>query len=422
MKLKLVYPSWPKLERQTEFHLPPHGPVVFAAEVPSEVDLNFTDENLQEVDYSESADLVALSVMLTSQLPRAFAIADRFRGRGIPVIFGGIATMLHSEEVALHADSVFLGEVEGRFEAVLWDFKAGGLKKLYDFMDNPPDIGLVGTARRSILKRELYNYRGTQMLDLVHASRGCKFNCFPCCTGFLGGRRFRPRPIRKVIEEMESIPNNRLFIVDNSLAQDKAWLIDLFTAMAPLKKKWVSHPILDDEEVLDLAAKAGAWYVYQAVFDTSDFIRDRIRRLKERGIGVEATVILGTDDQDEDAIKRLVDFLLEIKLDVAEFTVMTPFPHSPIREQMESEGRILSNDWLKYTCDKVVFKPKRMSPEKLQEMYTYAWDTFYQGSGHALKMADLFKTVVSREMADGTYRRYQPGVTRAFNKEKAQRA
>lgn len=420
MRMKLIYPSWPKLDRQTEFHLPPHGPVVFAAEIPPDVDLSFTDENLQEVDYSEGADLVAMSVMLTSQLPRAFAIADRFRAQGAPVIFGGIATMLHSEEVARHADSVFLGEVEGRFEAVLGDFRSGKLKGLYDFMDDPPDIALVGTARRSILKRELYNYRGTQMLDLVHASRGCKFNCFPCCTGFLGGRRFRPRPIRKVIEEMEAIPNNRLFVVDNSLAQDKEWLVDLFRAMAPLKKKWVSHPILDDEEVLDLAAKAGAWYVYQAVFDTSDFIRDRIRRLKERGIGVEATVILGTDDQDEDAIKRLVDFLLDIKLDVAEFTVMTPFPHSPIRAQMESEGRILSNDWLKYTCDKVVFKPKRMTPDKLQEMYSYAWDTFYQGSGHALKMADLFKAVVSREIADGTYRRYQPGATRAFSKEKAQ--
>ncbi|MGC8724634.1 MAG: B12-binding domain-containing radical SAM protein [Acidobacteriota bacterium] len=419
MKMQLIYPSWPKLERQTEFHLPPHGPVVFAAEVPEEVELSFTDENLQEVDYSEGADMVALSVMLTSQLPRAFAIADRFRAQGVPVIFGGIAVMLHPEEVALHADSVFLGEVEGRFAAVVEDFRAGRLRPLYDYMDDPPDIALVGTARRSILKRELYNYRGTQMLDLVHASRGCKFNCFPCCTGYLGGRRFRPRPIDRVIEEMESIPNNRMFVVDNSLAQDRAWLVDLFTAMAPLKKKWVSHPILDDDEILDLAAKAGAWYVYQAVFDTSDFIRNRIRRLKEHGIAVEGTIILGTDEQDEDFIKQLVDFLLEIKLDVAEFTVMTPFPHSPIRARMESEGRILCNDWRLYTCDKVVFRPKRMSPEKLREMYFYAWDTFYQGSGHALKMADLFKTVVRREIEDGTYGRYSPDGCRVFPKEKA---
>jgi len=419
MKLELIYPRWPKLEGQTEFHLPPHGPVVFAAALPAWVEVNFTDENLQQIDFDASCDLVAISTMLTSQLPQAFEIAREFRSRGKQVIFGGIATMLHAEEVQEHADSVFLGEVEGRIEQVLQDFEAGRLKPLYDYMHNHPDIALVGTARRDILQRDLYNYRGVQMLDLVHASRGCRFNCFPCCTGFLGGKQFRPRPVDKVVEEMEAIQNNRLFIVDNSLAQEKQWLIDLFTEMAPLKKKWVSHPILDDDEVLKLAADAGSWYVYQAIFDTSDTIRNRVKRLKDHGIGVEGTIILGTDDQSVDDIKRLVDFLLEIELDVAEFTIMTPFPHSPIRKQMQEQGRIFSNDWLKYTADKVVFEPKQMSAAELQEMYYYAWDTFYAGSGHQLKMGELFKQVIRREMDDGTYHRYNPRKRRLFKKERA---
>ncbi len=416
MKMELIYPRWPKLDRQTEFHLPPHGPVVFAAALPDDVDVNFTDENLQTVNFDVSCDLVAISTMLSSQLPRAFEIAREFRERGHTVIFGGIATMLHSEEVKQHADSVFLGEVEGRLEQVMDDFKRGELKPVYNYMQQHPDINLVGTARRDILDRSLYNYRGVQMLDLVHASRGCKFNCFPCCTGFLGGTSFRPRPIDKVIEEMEAIQNNRMFIVDNSLAQDRQWLLDLFKAMEPLKKKWVSHPILDDEEIIKAAADAGAWYVYQAIFDTSDTIRDRVKRFKDHGIGVEGTIILGTDDQSEDDIKRLVDFLMKIDLDVAEFTIMTPFPQSPVRRQMEKEGRILSNDWLKYTADKVVFQPKQMSPEKLQEMYYYAWDTFNADSGHQLKMGELFKKVIRREMDDGTYHRYNPRKRRIFKK------
>ena len=417
MKMKLIYPRWPKLDRQTEFHLPPHGPAVFAATVPGDVELEFTDENLEPVDFDGKADLVGISTMLTAQLPRAFEIADEFRKRGVPVIFGGISTMLHAEEVAQHADSVFLGETEGRFQQVIDDFRKGQLKKVYDYMSNPPEMALIGIARREILNRELYNYRGVQMLDLVHASRGCKFDCFPCCTGFLGGKKFRPRPIEQVIEEMEAIRNNRLFIVDNSLAQDRQWLKELFTAMAPLKKKWVSHPILDDDEILKLAADAGAWYVYQAVFDTSDYIRNRIQRLKDHGIGVEGTIILGLDEQSEDDIKRLVDFLLEVELDVAEFTILTPFMHSPIRAQLEQDGRIISNDWSRYTADKVVFQPKLMTPEKLQEMYYYAWDTFYEGSGHQLKMGELFKQVIRREMDDGTYRRYNPKKRRTFQKD-----
>jgi len=420
IKLKLIYPRWPKLARQTEFHLPPHGPVVFAAAVPPEVEIDFCDENVEPIDFEQPADLVGLSVMLTAQLPRAYEIAAHFRQQGVPVIFGGIAAMLHAEEVAAHADSVFIGEVEGRFEAVIEDFKAGRLKKSYRYLQKHPDIELVGTARRELLKSHLYNYRGVQMLDLVHASRGCRFNCFPCCTGYLGGRQFRPRPIGRVVEEMASIRNNRLFLVDNSLAQDKAWVAELFGAMAPLKKKWVSHPICDDEAIIKLAAEAGCWYVYQAVFDTSDFIRTRIRRLKDHGIGVEGTVILGTDDQTEDDIKRLVDFLVEIDLDLAEFTILTPYMHSPIRAKFEKEGRILSNNWLDYTADKVVFRPRHMSPERLQELYNCAWDTFYAGGGYQLKMGKLFERVVRREMADGTYRRYNPGRRRSFERVGAQ--
>lgn len=419
MKMTLIYPTWPKMARQTEFHLPPHGPVVFAATVPPEVDLTFIDDNLQEVPFDTGTDLVALSVMLTCQLPRAFEIADRYRALGVPVIAGGIAVMLHSEEVARHVDSVFLGEAEGRFTGVLDDLAAGRLKPLYDYLNQPPDITLVGTARRDILKRDLYNYRGVQMLDLVHASRGCKFNCFPCCSGFLGGRLFRPRPIRQAIAEMESIPNNRLFIVDNSLAQDRAWLKELFTAMIPLKKIWVSHPILDDPEILKLAADAGCWYVYQAIFDTSDVIRGRVRRLKDHGIGVEGTIILGTDDQDEDSIKRLLDFLLEIELDIAEFTILTPFPHSPIRAQYEEEGRILSNEWRDYSADKVVFRPRRMTPEKLQELFDYAWDTFFADGGQQVKMGELFTKGIMKEIANGTLRRFDPRRERGFRKEKS---
>ncbi len=418
MKMTLIYPSWPKLEGQREYHLPPHGPVVFAAEVPPEVDLTFIDENVQEISFDAPSDIIALSVMLTSQLPRAFEIARRFQEQGIPVLFGGIAVMLHSEEVMEHADSVFLGEVEGRMAAVISDFKLGRMKKVYNFMNDYPDIRLVGKARREILNRSLYSYRGVQMFDLVHASRGCRFNCFPCCTGFLGGRKFRPRPIDQVVAEMASIPNNRLFIVDNSLAQDRQWLIDLFTAMIPLKKKWVSHPILDDDRVLTLAAEAGSWYVYQAIFNTSEVIRNRVKRLKDHGIGIEGTILLGTDEQDEDYIKRLIDFLMEIGIDMAEFTILTPFPHSPIRDQFEREGRILSNNWLDYTADKVVFQPKHMTPEKLRELFLYAWNTFYQDGGYQLKMGELFKKVIRREMDDGTYRRYDVRRKRSFKTEK----
>ncbi len=401
MKWKLIYPRWRKLDHQTPFHLPPHGPVVFAAAVPGNVEIEFLDANVSKVILDDSPDLVCLSIMLTAQLPHALEIAAAYRRRGVPVLVGGIAVMLHDQEIRPFVTSVFLGEAEGRMEEVVRDLVQGELKPVYDYMNRYPDIGLVGTARRTILDRSAYVYRNIRMADLIHASRGCRFDCFPCCTGFLGGRVFRPRPLDRVVEEIASIDNDRLFIVDNSLAQDRRWEEELFRALIPLGKKWVSHPIEEDDHLLDLAFRAGCWYVYQAVFDTSEKIRRRIRRYQDHGIHVEATVILGTDDHDVDAIKRLVDFLLEINLDLAEFTTLTPFAHSPIRRQLQAEGRILSDRYEDYTCDRVVFRPLRMTPDKLQEMVEYAWRTFYAGESQELKMGKLYISALRRDRAEG---------------------
>lgn len=403
MRFTLIYPKWHKLGRQTEFHLPPHGPVVFAAALPDYVDVTFIDENLEAIDFDAATDFVGISMMLTVQVQRGWAIADEYRKRGVRVMFGGIATMLHAEECMAHG-TVFLGEAEGRMEEVLADFRKGALKPVYNHLDQQPDIALVGTARRDLLKRDLYNYRGVQMVDLVHASRGCRFHCYPCAVAYLGGRRFRPRPIDKAIAEMAAIDNNRLFIVDNSLAQSTEWELDLFREMIPLKKKWCSHPIEDKPEVLDLAARAGAWYVYQAVFDTSDYIRERIRRYHDHGIGVEGTILLGLDNHDEDFIKRLIDFLLEIDLDLAEFTVLTPFPHTRAFDELHRQGRILTYDWSRYTAGQVVYQPKHMSAERLQELLDYAWTSFYADEPQNMKMARLFARVVQKEMADHTFR------------------
>ena len=404
MKFKLIYPKWAKLSRQTEFHLPPHGPVVFAATLPPHVDVDFVDENLEPIDFDEGVDFVGISMMLTVQVKRGWQIADIYRKKGIKVIFGGIATMLHAEETMAHADAVFLGEAEGRMEQVFADLQHNRLKPCYDFLEQRPDIALVGPARRDILNRSLYNYKGVQMVDLVHASRGCRFNCYPCAVSYLGGRKFRPRPIDKAIAEMAGIANNRFFVVDNSLAQDTAWEMELFREMIPLKKKWCSHPIEDKPEVLDLAAQAGAWYVYQAVFDTSDYIKERIKRYHDHGIGVEGTILLGIDSHTEDFIKKLVDFLLEIELDLAEFTVLTPFPHTRAYEDLSRQNRLLSHDWDDYSADQVVFQPKHMSPQRLQELLDYAWNTFYQDESQKIKMAKLFQQVVKKEMADNTFR------------------
>ncbi len=118
----------------------------------------------------------------------------------------------------------------------------------------------------------------------------------------------------------------------------------------------------------------------------------------------EGTILLGLDEHTEDDIRRLIDFLLEINLDLAEFTVLTPFPHTRAYDDLHRAGRILTTDWNDYTADKVVFQPRNMTPQKLQELYFHAWDTFYRSEPQTYKMFKLMQKVIEKEIADGTYR------------------
>jgi hypothetical protein len=52
-----------------------------------------------------------------------------------------------------------------------------------------------------------------------------------------------------------------------------------------------------------------------------------------------------------------------------------------------------------------VFQPKQMSPERLQQLLDYAWNTFYKEEPQELKMFKLLKKVAYREMAANTYRK-----------------
>ena len=90
---------------------------------------------------------------------------------------------------------------------------------------------------------------------------------------------------------------------------------------------------------------------------------------------------------------------MDIELDLAEFTIMTPFAHTPIRAQLEVQKRILTNDLSRYDAGHVVFQPKLLSPDKLQELYHYAWETFYKDEPQTYKMYKLYKRIVAKTPA-----------------------
>jgi radical SAM superfamily enzyme YgiQ (UPF0313 family) len=413
MKFHLIAPAWPKLEGQTSFNLPSLGPIQAAACVPGDVDVRVTNENVQTIDFrGDDADLIGLSVLLTCQAPRAYEIAAKYRAQGKTVVMGGLHAALCPEEAAEHVDSVVIGEGEDLIPRMIDDFRRGELQPLYR-QDAFPDIARLPQPRRDLYdKKTHYSHKGFEMVDLVQTSRGCRFNCYPCCVPYLGGRQHRIRPWPHVAEDIAST-HKTIFIVDNSIEQNKEYEEQLFRNLATMGRRWISHPITPDPKLLKLAADSGCWYVYHAIFNISDKIKDRIKMYHDHGIGVEGTILLGLDHHDEDFILRLIDFLLTIDLDLAEFTVLTPFPRTQVWDQLEAEGRIFDRDWRHYNAGRVVYKPALMEPDRLQELYHTAWDAFYGQESQSWRMGKLFMKVIDDVAPDRRARRRRAAGTAA---------
>jgi radical SAM superfamily enzyme YgiQ (UPF0313 family) len=290
---------------------------------------------------------------------------------------------------------VVVGEGEGLIAELLADFARGRLRAEYR-REGSLDPALIPNPRRELYdKKRFYTRKGWELPDLLQTSRGCGRTCFGCFVPSLEGREHRIRPLPLVLEDVRAA-GDVLYLVDNSPEQSPGYEKTLLRALRGEGKRWISHALSPDAETLDLARAAGWLWVYHGVKEVSAGFRDRLRLYHDHGIAVEAAVFLGMDRQSEDDIRRLVDFLLEIGVDLAEFSILTPFPNSPRWKQLEKEGRIRDRDLARYDGAHVVYQPRRISPERLQELYFRACADFYAGESRAVRMSRILRDAFGR--------------------------
>ncbi len=92
---------------------------------------------------------------------------------------------------------------------------------------------------------------------------------------------------------------------------------------------------------------------------------------------VFALNMFGFDSDDESVFEKTAKFWIEAGADACAFSVLTPYPGTPLFRQMHAEGRITSYDWSKYDQGNVVFVPRQMNQETLRDGHRYAYETFY---------------------------------------------
>ena len=372
--------------------------MVLAGLTPADWEITIVDENLKVPDYPNlpRPDLVGITAF-TSQANRAYEVAARFRGLGAPVVMGGIHATTCLNEARERVDSVVTGEAEGVWGHVLGDVKQGRLKPLYH--GGLADISTVPFARHDLLP-------AGYAFGAIQTTRGCPLSCSFCSVTTFNGARYRQRPIPDVVREFRLVSEKRVFVVDDNLIGTAPAHIsrakELFRALiqADLGKQWIAQTTInfaDDEELLELAAKAGCIGVFIG-FESStpeglaevgkkfnlrkdrDF-PDSVRRMQRHNIMVVGSFMIGLDVDEEGIGKGIAHAASRYGVDNINVSFLTPLPGTRLWEQMMTEQRIplghFPKDWKYYALTYPVARYRRLSLQGAIDEMTACNRSFY---------------------------------------------
>ena len=136
--------------------------------------------------------------------------------------------------------------------------------------------------------------------------------------------------------------------------------------------------------------KAGCWIIYlgiesgsQKILDaigkriTLEQVKKAVKILKDAGIQILGSFIIGFLQDTKETIKETIKFAKSLSLDYAQFSILTPYPGTPIFDYAKKHGMLLTEDWSKYTGIEPVIKIEGVSEREIKALFQKAYITFY---------------------------------------------
>lgn len=350
-------------------------------------------------------DLVGVS-SLTAQIDEAYAIADDYRARGAKVVLGGLHVSALPSEAAQHADAVVTGGAEDAWPQIVADAEAGRLRAMYSgARDNLFTQSQPLVPRFDLLAGRSYN-RIT-----VQTSRGCPRDCEFCAASPRITDRFQQKRVSAVLAEIREAKRHTKLpffeLADDNTFLNKAWSREFLKAVAMENIRWFTETdvsVAEDLDLCDRLADSGCRQVLigfesprardLAGLDPAEWkqrmaprYRQAIDVLQSRGVSVNGCFVLGLDSHTPDVFPEVLDFVRSSGLAEAQYTVLTPFPGTPLYTRLHRQRRLLAERfWDRCTLFDVNFEPTHMTVEELETGLRWLMRETYSGSETSLRL------------------------------------
>lgn len=268
------------------------------------------------------------------------------------------------------------------------------------------NIDEIPFPARHLLPRQLYSqdfltdlgFKNIQC-DAVITARGCPNRCVFCSSSAFW-KRVRARSSENVVAELEFLKKQYdikyVNFLDDTIVLTAKRMTDICNLM--LEKKldinWSCYARVTHitPELVALMKKAGCRFVQFGVESgnqevlkkiqkniTLDEVRRAVKITKEAGLKVMCDFMIGLPGDTRETIQQTIDFAKEISPNFAFFSMLTPFPGTPLYEEYLREGKLKKGYiWKNMSLhERTTFGTAELSSEELQKLYAGAHRQFY---------------------------------------------
>lgn len=420
MKIKLIQPKMLKRPMDTDLKTrmsPSLGLLTLANLTPKEHQVIIVNENIDEIDFDEEVDLVAITVTV-DVMKRATEISREFRKRNIKVAAGGIHITANPESAVGVFDIICIGMGERTWPKLLKDLENNSIKEIYYDMENISGSEIVSPAYNLIdSKKYLYT-------NIVSTSRGCPFKCDFCYNSSKTVEKtYINRPVEDVIEDIKKLNTKHIMFIDDNFIGNPGWTKKLLKEIKPLNLKWnaaITSNILDNLNLLDEMKESGCQSLFigfesinensiksvNKVQNSVDRYENLVREIHKRGIMINASFVFGLDEDDKSVFEGTLNWIVKNKIETVTSHILTPYPGTKLYEELLNQGRITDFELSKYNTANVVFAPQNMTKEELFEGYLWIYREIYSFKNIIKRLPDSKKQWVPYLAFNIFYRKY----------------